>query len=433
MNSHLGQIRARLLASRIVRGSAVGFIGIGLYAVGQILSVPVLSKAFGIEGYGVWLLISAIPTYLALAELGFTQAAAGEMTMSWAADRRETTLRVLQSVSLLLLLICGAILVITAMAVLIALGLHSVFVASHWPVIALFAVWQVLNMLSGLPNGLLRATGHFVRATLIWDAVGFLEILTMLGVATWTRDLEMAALSLVTTRATSLVFQCWQVRRHRPEIWFGRQHASRAEMRRLFVPAAGMMTMPLATAISLQGTVIVIGSLLGPAVVATFTPMRTVGRLILQLLGAITGATVPELASARGRGDETRVRRLWRHYRLVAFAALTSAAIGVAVLGVPFVRLWTGGHIQPSYTLALVVGIDVLPFGWWYLTTMLLAGTNEHVSLVKWILAVVALGCGLSVITTTWLGLPGTVLALIAVDATLAIRAHLFANARMRP
>src|SRR5690606_26689776 len=58
----------------------------------QLLSVPVLISAWGVEQYGVWLLISAIPAYLALADLGFAQVGGSDMTMRLARGDREGAL-----------------------------------------------------------------------------------------------------------------------------------------------------------------------------------------------------------------------------------------------------------------------------------------------------------------------------------------------------
>jgi hypothetical protein len=47
----------------------------------QILLVPILLHGWGIERYGVWLLLSSIPTYLTFSDFGFTFIAKNEMTM----------------------------------------------------------------------------------------------------------------------------------------------------------------------------------------------------------------------------------------------------------------------------------------------------------------------------------------------------------------
>ncbi len=53
----------------------------------QIALVPIFLHAWGAERYGVWLLLSAIPTYLTFSDFGFTLSAKNEMTIKAAKGR----------------------------------------------------------------------------------------------------------------------------------------------------------------------------------------------------------------------------------------------------------------------------------------------------------------------------------------------------------
>jgi hypothetical protein len=47
----------------------------------QIMLVPILLHAWGAQAYAVWLLLSAVPTYLMFSDFGFTLSAKNEMTI----------------------------------------------------------------------------------------------------------------------------------------------------------------------------------------------------------------------------------------------------------------------------------------------------------------------------------------------------------------
>jgi len=79
-------------------GAIKGRVSLGLLAQGysrivtiviQLVSVPILIGHWGLEQYGVWLLISAVPVYLSLADLGFAQVGASDMTMRIARGDRD--------------------------------------------------------------------------------------------------------------------------------------------------------------------------------------------------------------------------------------------------------------------------------------------------------------------------------------------------------
>ncbi len=92
----------------------------------QILLVPVLLHAWGIERYGVWLLLSSIPTYLTFSDFGFTFIAKNEMTMKAAGGDRSGVLVTYQSVFVLLNIIT-AVVAILAGAVIFAVPMRSIF------------------------------------------------------------------------------------------------------------------------------------------------------------------------------------------------------------------------------------------------------------------------------------------------------------------
>ena len=51
--------------SRLAQGTAVGFYGLAMQLVVQLLSVPVLTHSWGLAGYGAWVLLYSVPALLA--------------------------------------------------------------------------------------------------------------------------------------------------------------------------------------------------------------------------------------------------------------------------------------------------------------------------------------------------------------------------------
>ena len=66
---------------RIRRGFAANIAGNGVTVLGQLLTVPVLLSAWGTATYGEWLVLAAIPTYVALSDLSFSRVAGNSMVM----------------------------------------------------------------------------------------------------------------------------------------------------------------------------------------------------------------------------------------------------------------------------------------------------------------------------------------------------------------
>src|ERR1700720_4111593 len=107
-------------SSRLRQGLMWGFgatsLGPGVTALIQLGSVPILLHVWGVARYGDWLLLSAIPSYLTLTDLGFGDASGSEMSMRVAANDRKRALETFQSswvlvtvVSFVILLLASAV------------------------------------------------------------------------------------------------------------------------------------------------------------------------------------------------------------------------------------------------------------------------------------------------------------------------------------
>src|SRR5260370_41898128 len=100
MNSKTQPGIAGTVRGRLIRGFGVTALGPVVTAIVQIVSVPVFLHFWGVKLYGEWLIISAIPIYLALSDLGFGNVAANDMTMRVIAGYRETFAKVMLQKSL---------------------------------------------------------------------------------------------------------------------------------------------------------------------------------------------------------------------------------------------------------------------------------------------------------------------------------------------
>ena len=88
---------AGTVRGRLIRGFGATALGPVVTAIIQLGTVPLLLHAWGAAKYGDWLLLSAVPSYLVLSDMGFGTASGSDMTMRVAAGDREGALRTFQS------------------------------------------------------------------------------------------------------------------------------------------------------------------------------------------------------------------------------------------------------------------------------------------------------------------------------------------------
>src|SRR5579862_6171416 len=109
---------------RLLHGIGANLLGKFWLVVGQVASVPILLSVWGPKGYGLWLMVSAIPSYAVLSDFGFGSAAAVLMTQMVAKDEKAEALRVFQSVGVLV------------SGILVAMLMASVAIFTAFPFLA---------------------------------------------------------------------------------------------------------------------------------------------------------------------------------------------------------------------------------------------------------------------------------------------------------
>src|SRR5579871_4411753 len=72
----------------------------------QLIQVPVFLHFWSVPLYGEWMIVTAIPTYLSLSNMGFGNVAGNEMTMMTARGDQENALSVFQSCWWLISIVC---------------------------------------------------------------------------------------------------------------------------------------------------------------------------------------------------------------------------------------------------------------------------------------------------------------------------------------
>jgi O-antigen/teichoic acid export membrane protein len=166
-------------------------------------------------------------------------------------------------------------------------------------------------------------------------------------------------------------------RRHR-WLHFGVERAGFGELRALLRPALANTGLPFAQALNVQGMVLVVGATLGPLAVVTFSTLRTLARLALQLVLTVSHAAEPELAAAFGSGNRALLSTLYRHTMRAGLWLALTAALGLTLTGGWILQVWTRGTVamQPALFHWLLAGAvaGVL----WYGSLIALKAANRH-------------------------------------------------------
>lgn len=385
-------------------------------ALVQIISIPVLISAWGAEKYGLWAMLTTIPTYFALTDLGFVQAATSDMTMETARGNREKANATFQSIWLMFLGVGGCVIFLTG--ILLFILPEYILSAGNWlngysSIIFLIVIFSALTLISRVTVAGFRASGFYAKGTLCFDSLVFIETILMLCSAWIGGNFEVALYTLIIVRIASMIALYIILRRTVPWLYYGKDHASYAELKRLFKPAIGAMAIPVALAINIQGMVLIIGTMVSPLAVAIYTPVRTASRLLIQVIGVVNRATMPEIATSHARNDRENMARIMTINTRLMMLVLVPGGLIFAIFGSDVVSIWTRGNIVPETAFVSLMATAMVLHGLWYFYANIVMATNSHTIFSTKILLFSIVCMFISIPLTKFYEIKGAALSLI--------------------
>ena len=164
-------------------------------------------------------------------------------------------------------------------------------------------------------------------------------------------------------------------------ISLGVQHARRRAIRRLWIPAISMMSIPFANVLSLQGILFVVGHVSRPIAVVTYSTARTVSRSASQMMQLVNNSVWPEISAAFGAGNIKLARRLHSRACQISIFLCLSMAIFIALVGRFVWKAWTIGLGSDRFHPA---GYYAAPTGGFFVLVHQLRGSDRSINIIRW-------------------------------------------------
>jgi len=409
---------------RLVRGLGASALGPAVTLIFQVASVPIFLRCWGAQLYGEWLILSAIPSYLAISDIGFGNVAASDMTMCVAAGKRETALETFQSTWVLVSTISLALMALLAAGVWTFpwegwIGLSMIGHRNSCLAMLLLSAYAFISLQNGVMDSAFRCEGNFAVGTACMSVLRFSEVLTSTAAAACGGGPVPVALVLFSTRLAGSIVIRLLLRKRSPWIRYGTAHASLATIRRLWAPAFAYMAFPIGYAISMQGFTLVIGIVLGPVAVTAFSTMRTLSRVGYQMLAVVSRTVWPEISTAFGAGKIELAKSLHRRAFQFALVLACACSVALAVMGPRVYGIWTHHTVRfdpLSFNLLLLV---VLANSMWCTSAVVPMATNRHHTIAVAYMAGTMFSLGLAWLLMHRFGIAGAAAALLCIDAAM--------------
>lgn len=411
---------------RVLRGLTASAFGYGSNVVIQLFSLPIFLRYWGVGLYGEWLVLSAIPGYFVMSDIGFGSVAGNEMTMKVAAGDQKGALETFQStwvfVSASSVIVAGtACAAVWLLPVGLWLNLSAISHSTAATVISILLLHVVISLQGSLVVAGYRCIGMYASITFWGNVTRVIESTGLLFSVSLGAAPSLAALVYLLLRMASFVSLRYYLRRRAPWIVFGVSHANRMTVRRLAAPAVAFMGFPAGNALSIQGMVTIVGVILGPVAVVTFSAMRTVCNAAKGVIAMINHTVWPELSMAFGAHDIRLARDLYRYACQASVWLALAAALVLALGGQLLIRIWTSGKVVMDPVFFHLMLLIIVANSVWSTSLVVPSAINRHQRVALYFVLSAAGSLFLAQFLLRWLGLPGVAVSLLIIDGVMSV------------
>ena len=344
----------------------------------QLFSLPIFLYYWDSKIYGEWLILSAIPSYLSMADIGILPVATNKMTIAIGKKDFKEANQIFQSALIFVLTICSIIFFILAPLTLLA-PLPSVVDKMDYRIAILaLSAGVIIGLFGGLSGAIFKSTDRYAAGTFYGSLLSLLEWVGGISGLIFIGSFSGVALSSMAARLAGTILISYFSSIKNYKIKWGFENCNKSEILAMIKPAFAFMVFPAGNAISLQGMTILTGYLLGPTSVVIFNAYRTIARVTVQANSVLSHALWPEFSKLFGAGDILAIRSMYRKSFTYGLYVSIGFSIGMLMFSPLILKLWTHGTVPYEIPLMVIMLAYSSVASISHVPRVLLMATNSH-------------------------------------------------------
>ncbi len=369
------------IKKRILKNSVASMLDKISKVTEQLLLVPFFILCWGVEYYGDWITLTILPTFFALANLGFGTATGNTFVLKYGAGDKQSAANTVKT-GLYVMHIGIFFIVLLSLIVLEILGHFDVF--SSLKMSAYDAKYAVFFMFTSAVVTFYLAIfecfyrvahqahlGIFLKAIATFIKVGLAIAILFAGA----HALEFSLLIFIVTLITNIIYIYLAVKFLKFKE-YKKSKFNKYEAIFLFKKGLGYFLSPLWQAIYFQGTTFIIRIVLGPSAVVLFNTLRTLINSSSQLFNVIVNAIYPEFQLAIAERDHNKAKKLYLSLLTINVFIALIASIFLIFFGDYIYGWWTHHQINVPIVVWFLMIIRIIFYALWYSYSFVFEANN---------------------------------------------------------
>ena len=329
----------------IAKNYAASAFGMGISFLNQIVMVPIFITFWGVDKYADWILITAFSSFFMMSDLGLNRATNNEFVIQYHHGNYDVCKK-LQTNAFFLVLIIFSIFIISSVFVCFLEGFKkllgvTVFSENQTSIVFILLLSNIFLLMYGrVYHGILRAVSKTHIAILVDNISRFLTLIILLA-GIWLHLNIIYILIVYTVPGIgSILFKHFYTKRIFP-VKLAFRNFDKEIFKSIIKPSLAFMIFPLGEAISNQGMIFVVSSILGSTILVAFTTTRTVVNFLRQMMNMVSTSINPEVCIAYGRREYKTVFDIYYRSLVITFVVTGLGIIFLMLFGKPIYLAWT--------------------------------------------------------------------------------------------
>lgn len=368
---------------RILSGFIANGYSQGVTIFSQIVLVPFFIANWGVQQYGDWLILIALPMYISLSDMGFSTTASNEMCMLSGKGREKEVLTTFVSSWYLSVGLASAL----------SIFLYGVFwflqytgtykfstINSETAQLGfcLYLVYMFLTVLCATIASIYKYAQRFPLNIYINNTTRLFESVSTIILLVLKSDVITVIIGMILIRTIGLLCLTEVAKKVAPFFTLRASAFSFYKIKNLTRSSLNFSLYSSAVNLFPQAFVIALGSTFSSQIVVGYTMVKTLARFGFQVLNSYNISLSVEISHLTGNKNWTKIFALIDK-SFIFFFSFSLLYILIGSVSVDYIfKIWSGLTFHVDLTLFLLVSAASLTQSIWMLFFSVFASSNNH-------------------------------------------------------
>lgn len=325
----------------------------------QLVMIPIFISTWGKNNYGEWLILTTIPAYLTVSDLGVNVTTTTEICSLVAQNRHEQARSLYQS-AFSFFTFLSIIFILLYLLITFFLKLNEILGVNNSTefqvelTLFLLIICTFISHFLGISLGIYRSEGRYDKYQSIMSSIFLLEGVSTLFCLLLGGGIIEIATSYFFIRFCITFFVIMDLKKKYQ--WFNIGFNSIVNILPIIPTSIYYTAYTTGYSFIIQGTSFLVGKNLGPSSLVTYNTVRTLVSSIRSFSSIFYGVFLPEYTILISQQKYYKAKKVFYYVFIFTISFSFFLLIIYLLLGNWFLKLWTHGKITPEnpfYTLML--------------------------------------------------------------------------------